>query len=810
MKKLIVLLFLFISFSSFADINNLNSGKIKGSVIDFTSNQPMEYVTVAVYNKKDSTLVTGGISNKDGLFEIKGLDNGAYYVTTTFVGYNKKTFNDIEILSNKNYDLGKIILNTNSSEISEVKVVADRQRIEYKIDKKIINVTQDINAAGGTAIDVLENTPSVEVDIDGNVALRGSSSFTVLIDGKPSVLSGSDALRTIPAATIQNIEIITNPSAKYEPTGSAGIINIIMKQNSLIGLTGIVNVTSGTGDKYGSDATFNYKTKNVNLLFGADWSDNNSLGRMYSERKTTFADSTQNIISDGTRNMIRGGYNIKGGADFYLSDKTTLTIFGTTGKYNFDMNGNSNIYESTLSNSNIYDNYMINTNLSSRQGNVFSSNLSLQHKFNKSGTNKLDILLYASNRNGDDFETQNEFISDSYFKTQQNTLQQIRTVSGDNSNGYRLKIDYVTPIGINGKIETGWQSLLDRENETYKFENFDVILNNWVNNELFSSNMNFKNNIHAGYFTWSDKIGKFQYMTGLRGEYTDRYIKNMISPEPSILQKFDLFPTIHVSYDVDNSTQLMSSYSKRIRRPDGRDLDPFASYVDQYTIRIGNPNLKPEYTDSYELQILRRFGSSFISLDGFYRKTNNLMTRTQELRSDGIMYMSTSNINNDYSTGVELMGNINFTKWFLLNTSLSVYDYRIKGTIAGENVDRESTNYSLKGNATIKFSSNSRVQFMSMFRGPSVSSQGETSSMFFSNLSYKQDFLNHKLVATVSVKDIFNSMKMENKSYTTNYYSYTKMTREPRVFQLTLSYSINNYKVNKNSPTEDSSMEIEY
>jgi len=301
-------------------------------------------------------------------------------------------------------------------------------------------------------------------------------------------------------------------------------------------------------------------------------------------------------------------------------------------------------------------------------------------------------------------------------------------------------------------------------------------------------------------------------MTGLRGEYTDRYIKNLISPEPATLQKFDLFPTLHASYDIDQYTQLMTSYSKRIKRPDGRDLDPFASYVDQYTIRIGNPNLKPEYTDSYELQVLRRFGSSFISLDGFYRKTNNLMTRTQELRSDGIMYMSTNNINNDYSTGVELMGNINFTKWLLLNTSLSVYDYRIKGSIAGESIDRESTNYSLKGNATIKLGTNSRVQFMSMFRGPSVSSQGEMSSMFFSNLSYRQDFLNHKLIATLSVKDIFNSMKMESKSYTTNYYSYMKMAREPRVFQLTLSYSINNYKVSKNSSSEDSnsSMEIEY
>lgn len=807
MKKLLILLsFLMISIFTYAE--STLSGKIKGVIIDSETNQPMEYANVVIY-KSDSTLVTGGISNKDGQFEIKGLNVGNYYVIANFIGYNKITVNNIKITtSNQTSDLGKIILTIISQKIDEVSVIADKQRVEYKIDKKVVNVNQDINAAGGTAVDVLENTPSVEVDIEGNVALRGSSNFIVLIDGKPSVLSGSDALRQIPAATIQNIEIITNPSAKYDPDGSGGIINVVMKKNVLAGFTGVVNTTAGTGDKYRSDLTINYRTNKTNLFFGTDWSDDTNWGKMYSERETILGDTTQFIISNGTRDMSRGGLNFKTGADFYLTKKTTLSVSTTIGKYNFDMGGISYLNKYTSNSNSIY---YTNSSSSNREGNSVSTNVSLQTKFNESGTHKLDILAYYSNRGGNEFETQNEFLTNENYITN-SIINQIKTTSTDNDNNFRFKLDYVKPIG-NAKIETGLQSILEHETEDYNFKNYNTTTNTWENNSLYSSNMDFKNNVYAGYFTYSSQLGQLQYMAGLRSEFTDRYIFNLKSDKPFELQRFDLFPSAHISYNINESTQLMTSYSKRIKRPDGRDLDPFVSYIDQYTIRVGNPDLKPEYTNSYELQVMKRFGQSFISFDGFYRTTNNLMTRTQDLHDDGIIYMTTKNINNDYSLGTEVMGNVNITKWLNLNTSLSLYNYQIKGEMNGESVDRESTNYSIRGNATLKLSSNSRVQWMSMFRGPSVSAQGETSSMFFSNLSYKQDFLKKKLTATVSVRDIFGSMKMTSKTYSNNYTFTSKMSREPRVFQITLSYNINNYKTSKSVETDsgsNSNMEIEY
>jgi outer membrane receptor protein involved in Fe transport len=247
----------------------------------------------------------------------------------------------------------------------------------------------------------------------------------------------------------------------------------------------------------------------------------------------------------------------------------------------------------------------------------------------------------------------------------------------------------------------------------------------------------------------------------------------------------------------------MTSYSRRINRPGGRDLDPFPNYMNQYTIRIGNPDLKPEYTDSYEFSYMRKFGNSFVSLETFYRTTNDLMTRVQELKDDGIFYMSTQNLNRDHSLGGEIMGNINITKWLLVNTSFSLYNYKLKGEVLGKSVDRESTNYSGRLNATIKFSPDSRMQLTGFYRGPSVSAQGDQKGMIFTNLSYRQDFMKKKLSATLSVRDLLGTAKFEGTSFGDDFKSSFKMQRKPRVLMLTLSYKINNYKMDKSAPAEE-------
>lgn len=816
MKNLLILLVLFLSTASVvfsqvppagfnpAAANMAKVGKVKGKIIDAETKAPMEYANVAIYRKQDSKLVTGGISTATGAFEISELPFGVYYVEANFIGFVKARIEDVKIIPNStSVDMGTIELAVDRTKVAEVQVVAERNRVEYKIDKKVVNVTNDINAAGGTAITVLENTPSVEVDIDGNVSLRGSSNFTVLIDGRPSVLSGSDALKQIPSSAIQNIEIITNPSVKYDPDGMAGIINVVMKKNVLSGMNGIINLNLGTGDKYGTDLTLNYKTKKYNLFFGGNWNDNTDWGKMKSTRETYRNDTTTFLITDGKRNFSRGGSQLKGGIDYFISDKTSVTLSGEIGNFNFGGGGGGNLhkYQSPATT----DLYSVQANNSKRSGDYVSATASFLTKFNDMGTHKLEGNFNYRNRDGLSDETIDEFISDASYQQTNNYLSRVITNEDSKSDDYRLKLDYTLPLKDGAKFEAGLQSRMESETEFFYFKNFDPKTAAFIDNPKFTSDMDFRENIHAIYSTYSGNVKAIQYMFGLRGEYTNRSIDHSKAAQPYKLDRFDIFPSGHLSYELADKSQFMTSYSRRINRPDGRDLDPFPSYMNQYTIRIGNPELKPEYTDSYEFSYMRKFNNSFVSVETFYRTTNNLMTRIQELKDDGIIYMRTDNLNRDHSLGGEIMGNINVTKWLLVNTSFSLYNYKMKGEILGKPIDRQSTNYSGRLNATVKFTGDSRLQLTGFYRGPSVSAQGDMKGMIFTNVSYRQELMKKKLTATLSVRDLFGTMRMEGNSASDTFKSTFKMTREPRVLMLTLSYKINNYKMDRSAPADQPS-----
>ncbi len=786
------------------------NGKITGKIIDTETKEPMEYANVSVFTKQDSRLVTGSITNASGAFVIGDLPVGAYYVEASFIGFDKKTIGEVKIAPNAfNVDMGTIGLEASRQQIGTVDVVAERNRVEYKIDKKVINVTNDINAAGGSAVTVLENTPSVDVDIDGNVSLRGSSSFTVLIDGRPSVLSGSDALKQIPSSAIQNIEIITNPSVKYDPDGMAGIINVVMKKNVLAGVNGVINLNLGTGDKYGTDMMLNYKTKKYNLFFGGNWNDNTDKGDMKSTRETYDNDTTTYLITEGSRNMSRGGKQIKGGIDYYLTDNTSVTVSSDLGSYNFDSYGDGFLHN--YEQPGTFDIYSVQKNNSGRKGNYVSANANFLTKFNEMGTHKLEGSFTYRNRDGKSNETIDEYQSDAGYQQVGEYMSRVITSDNSNSDDIRAKIDYTLPLKDGQKFEAGMQTRIESEKEDFNFLSFNKVTQKFENDPMFTSSMDFKEQIHSAYSTYTGNITAIQYVVGLRGEYNNREIIHYKEgvPYPHKLDRFDLFPSLHLSYELVDKSQFMTSYSRRINRPDGRDLDPFPSYMNQYTIRTGNPNLKPEYTDSYEFSYMKKFGNSFLSLETFYRTTNNLMTRLTSVQ-DGISYMTVDNLNRDYSMGGEVMGNLNLAKWLLINTSFTLYNYQLKGEVLGRSVNRESTNYSGRMNATIKFSTEKRLQLTGFYRGPSVSAQGDQKGMVFTNLSYRQDFMKKKLSATLSLRDVFGTMKMQGTSSGDNFKSTFKMTREPRVLMLTLSYKINNYKMDRESaPQEEPSQSLD-
>ncbi|QGY45005.1 TonB-dependent receptor [Maribellus comscasis] len=800
MRKLLGVVLIFFTLNSLGNTGNNNTdddddkpGVIKGAIIDETTGQPMEYANVAVYNTKDSTLVNGGITNENGQFEIKGINYGEYYLEANFIGFEKTNID--EVILNENtplFNSGNIELAPSAVELNSVEVVADKAPVEFKLDKKVVNVSQMINAVGGTAVDVLENTPSVQVDIEGNVSLRGSSNFTVLIDGRPSVLSGSDALRQIPSSAIENIEIITNPSAKYEPDGTAGIINLVMKKNSMNGINGIVNASIGSGDKYRGDFTLNYRTNNFNFFVGADWRDETNGGGMNSFRESYSNDTTTYIDIGGDRNFVRQGHNFKSGIELFLSQQTTLSVSGELGKSGNTRNegGKSRFYSIPAG---VDDYFAVTEEISDRENDFYSGRLNFQHKFNNDG-HRIEAMAYYSNEEGTDSEEESEIRADENYVRTDEYLDRVKTLETEDEKEFRFKLDYTYPFSEDGRFEAGMQSRIDKEIEGIQFLDYSQATDTWTENSTYSSTTDFKRGIHAVYSTFSNKLGAIQYMLGLRGELTQRDILNTNATESASLNRFDLFPTLHLSYQLLETNEFMASYSRRIDRPRGRDLDPAPNYYNRYTIRFGNPQLNPEYTDSYEVGYMKRFGRSYISLDAFHRVTNNKIERFEELQENGVYYLYSDNFDKDYSTGLELTGNVNFTKWLLVNASVSMFNYRITGDINGESIDRESTNWDGRMNTTLKFSENSRMQLQGFFRGPSVSAQGETKAMIFTNVSYRQEFWDNKLTATLSVRDPLGTAKFERESYGENFKSWFEWKREPRVVMLTMSYKINNFK----------------
>lgn len=768
------------------------SARITGVVLDEASGTRMEFANIAVYSKDDSALISGGITNDKGYFEITGIKFGEYYLEANFIGFSKEKIDDIVVTKDEPViDVGRIALRPSSVELEGVEVVADKAPVEFKLDKKVVNVSQVISAVGGTAVDVLENTPSVQVDIEGNVTVRGSSNFTVLIDGRPSVLSGSEALRQIPSSALENIEIITNPSAKYEPDGMAGIINLVTKKNSMNGLSGIVNASAGTGDKYRGDFTLNYRTEKFNFLLGADWRDETNYGSMSSSRETFSNDTTRFLLIDGTRNFNRSGNNLKAGVEWFASDKTTFGLSAETGKSKNRSYGDGETRNYTVpASENIFS---VTEENSERTSDFYSFNFNFQHNFNTEG-HKIEAMAFYSGEESDDLEEESEILANSQFQKTDQFIERVSALETEEESEFRLKVDYTNPFSETGRLEAGLLSRIDAEVEGLDFKVFDEETGTWIVNDDYSNVTDFRRDIHAVYSTYSNAFGDFEYMAGLRGELTLREIKNTNAASTE-LNRFDLFPTVHTSYKLNENNELMASYSRRINRPSGRDLDPNPNYYNRYTIRIGNPALEPEYTNSYELGAMRRFGErrSYFSLDAFHRVTDNKIERYQTLEND-IFYLRSGNLSKDFSTGLELTGNVDFTEWLLVNASVSMYKYRITGDLLGENIDRESTNWNGRMNTTLRFAENSRMQVNGFFRGPSVSAQGESKAMFFSNISYRHDFFNRKLSATVSVRDPLGTAKFERESYDTDFRSWFQWRREPRVVMLTLSYRINNFK----------------
>ncbi len=774
-------------------------GVLSGTVYD-TDGTPVEYATVSLFSLRDNKLVTGGITDDKGHFKIEKIKLGAYAVHIKFIGFNTKVIKPVYIAPKGRgkgqgieQNLDKIILETSSIEMDAVNVVADKAHVQYKIDKKVVNVSQDMNSAGGTAVDILENTPSINVDIDGNVELRGSTNFTVLIDGKPTVLEASDVLQQIPANSIENIEIITNPSAKFDPDGAAGIINIIMKKKRAAGFNGVVNLSAGTQSRYKGNVLLNYKTGKFNFVAGMDYRDEMRYGTGMQDRITYYPDTTYFMNYSGNRDMNIYGLGFQGGVDYYINENNTISLSGRYGNREFERLSDSYYHEWSEPTS--FNEYYLRDNAIGYSGLAYNIDLTYTLKLKKPNQ-KFETLLYYSKWDGSRLDHQNKYITDAEGNVVDNNPEKRKADELNPRESYRYQFDYTSPVGVNGMLEAGWQGRLDYSNSEYVYS-YDS-LGVWIIDNQKTNSAEYSRNIQAVYGTFANKILGFDYKLGLRMEYTDRLIDQYTTNEKYPVNRIDYFPSAYITRELNEKQQLQLSYSRRINRPRSRNLNPFPDYSDPFNVRVGNPALEPEYVDSYELNFQNRFKKSFVSVEAFYRRTSNIMTRVTVLGEDNVLYRTYDNLNYDNSLGAEFVANLNLKKWWRLNGSLSTYYYSIIGKIEGVDISEESFNWRLRLNNTFSFKTNTRIQLTGFYTAPSVTAQGTRGAFYFASLAVRQDVFKKKLSITMQIKDIFNTMGHNFTSETDDFYTYSEFTRQGQVVLLSLTYRINNYKDKRN------------
>lgn len=774
----------------------VSKGELKGFVFDENATQPLEYATISLVSKESGQIVDGTITDKTGFFKLKNVDFGLYKIEITFIGYNTQTFDNILVeRTNREIDLGQVILQPAVEEIGEAVVVADRPTMTYKIDKKVINVSQQHTSASGTAVEILENIPSVTVDIEGNVSLRGSESFTVLIDGKPTVLDPSDALSQIPASAIDNIEVITNPSAKYDPDGTSGIINIITKKNKLQGFNGIVNLNAGMYDRYGADFLLNWRKERINLFFGADINNRNMEGTMETENRTIADDTTSYIISDGDFRRGREAYSFRGGFDWTLNPRNSINFEARVGYRDRQGTNTTDYQEYTIPATANY-NY-ISEESSTRGGWFYNYNLSYTHKFMKKGHQLYTLLNYRTS------DSDEESVNELYDASDILTSGQKSYESGPGRD-YRVQMDYTLPLRVNDKFEAGYILRIDDSDELSELEEYNPVLQMYEYMNDYRNDVDHYSEIHAVYSTYSGEIGSFGYQGGLRGEYTYRDISIAETGQTSLIDRFDIFPTIHVSYNTPNENQFMASYSRRIQRPRGWYLEPFITWSDAYNVRRGNPDLLPEYIDSYELSSILKFGQNTFSVDAYYRITNNKIERIRSKyeERDNVFLSTYENVGKDYSLGIELMLGLEIAKWWHLDLMGNIYDYKVEGEYEyqsdGEtrvaDFSESSFNWNSRLNNTIRLGKSTRLQLNGMYNSPTVSAQGEREGFFMTNLALRQSFLKNKIAATLQVRDIFGTMSHSSTYEGDGFYSWYDFQPNTPLVSLTLSFKINNYK----------------
>ena len=781
------------------------NGQITGYVLEQKSKEPLEFANITIYSAKDSSIVTGSITDAKGYFKITGVRYGKFFLKVSFIGYGELTVPDITITSSKpTVNLDKIYVGMDAQILSEVTIETQINEVEYKLDKKVVNVNSVIASEGASAVEVLENVPSITTTIDGDVLLRGSESFLVLIDGRPSPLSGSEALQQIPASSIDKIEIITNPSAKYEAEGAGGIINVILRKDRRAGYNGQVSLNYGSFNSFGGSALFNFRANKFNFFIGGDYNMRKSEGSSISKRETYMKDTTYYLNNNANNNANFNSGSARLGFDYFLTDKDIFTVSGKFGVRNRNQERSSlanSWYQNNKTNDIFREYNYLTGNTSFSHNSYYSGDINYTRKFTKEG-HELQAYFNYSDNSGDDESEYSEQETDFYGNYINNITKNYRTVNDRGGQTTTVKIDYVLPLTETGKLEMGWQMKFSDTDNDYKYQTKEG--NYWTDDTTKLNPYTFSNKIQSGYAIYSNFYKKLGYQVGLRTEYTDRLFHQINTGNEWTHNQFDFFPTLHVSYKLPADMQVLASYSRRFQRPRDQFLDPFEEVIDPNNVRKGNPNLLPQYTNNYDMSCQKSFDNNkhFISVEAYLNQTYDKIERITVLdeNNPNINVATFDNVGKDISAGTEIMANLNLNKWWNLNVSGNVFYYEI---ISNKYNNNHTVTWRTRMNNTFRIkSSNTAIQFGGNYMGPSITSQGKSYGSFTANLGVRQDFFDKRLSASLNLRDIFRTGKWRNETSTDLFYSYSEFIRKSPTFSVSLTYKLNDFKIRKEKNTD--------
>jgi outer membrane receptor protein involved in Fe transport len=782
---------------------------ITGTIIDGETSLPLPFATVSIFAKRDSALLGGGISDENGKFSVKSKP-GLFWVEIEYISYASQIIENIPMESGKtSYDLGQIALISGGVALDEVEITAVKSTTQFALDKRVFNVGTDLGTKGGNAQDILDNVPSVNVDVEGNVTLRGSSGVRILIDGQLSGLVGigdANGLRNIPADLIDKIEVITNPSSRYEAEGSAGIINIVLKKDRRGGFNGSFDFVTGDPYKLGIGVNSNYRSGPLNFFLNYSIRDNTSFGKSYTFQENYFDDQTRASFINRDFESSGISHTFRAGLGYTLAENTVLTFSGLYRSGN-DSNDNITSYadyflpagtkridRTTLTGADLILRPQLET--AEESNSEFSINLdkqmgkghTLRAGLNYRSQNEIEssnLQEYFANANQDP-------LSDPYLFQ--------RTINDEGENSLVFNLDYVRPVGEKGSMEFGVRSSIRSINNDYLVEeqNDEDIFQSLPQ---FSNDFLYDEGVHAAYYQYGNEMGKISYQVGLRGEYSNVVTELKGTNKVNDRDYANLFPSAFINYAFSETDGMQVSYSRRIRRPRFHYLNPFFGFSDPRNFYGGNPDLDPEFSNNFELGYLKYWDKASLTSSIYYRHTYDVIERIQQkdITDESVLIRRPENIGTEDNFGFEFVGNLRPTKWWRLDGNLNLYRSITEGQLGDIVLNADTYSWSSRASSRFTFWNDSDVQIRYNYRAGQQTTQGNRNGAGTTDIAFSKDFLKKNLTLTLNIRDLFNSRRYESETITDDFYSDGFYQRRLRDISINLNYRLNMKKDKRNN-----------